>query len=234
MPVVPQPVRRPRTIARRLEQAILNGEFRANERLPAERTLAARWKVSRATVREAIAEVAARGLLVRRQGDGTYLNDAEQRLGVEVWADMASRHPDLQAHVLEFRQMLERRAAELAAVRHKADDRRRLEKAAAAVDAAFASGDRITQIESDIALHRVIAECAHNPVFGYLMRSLQDVMRDHMKLTLAGSAPSSGHSNAVRAQHAALVAAILRRDAEAAARTSELHLDYVRVHFNQL
>ena len=234
MPVVPQPARRPRTIADRLEQAILSGEFRPKERLPAERTLAARWKVSRATVREAIAELAARGLLVRRQGDGTYLNDAEQRLGVEVWVDMASRHPDLQTHILEFRQMLERRAAELAAVRHRPADRRRLEKAEAAVDAAFTSGDHHAQIEADMALHRVIAECAHNPVFSYLMKSLQDIMRDHMKLTLAGSTHRSMKIEAVRSQHAALVQAILRRDVAGAAKASEHHLEYVRVHFNQL
>jgi GntR family transcriptional repressor for pyruvate dehydrogenase complex len=234
MPVVPQAARRPRTIANRLEQAILSGEFRPKERLPAERTLAERWKVSRATVREAIAELATRGLLVRRQGDGTYLNDAEQRLGVEVWADMASRHPDLQRHVLEFRQMLERRAAELAALRHKPADRRRLEKAQAAVDTAFVSGDTHAQIEADMTLHRVIAECTHNPVFRYLMKSLQDVMRDHMKLTLAGSSRLSPHYDAVRGQHARLVGAILKRDAVAAARASEHHLEYVRVHFNQL
>lgn len=234
MPVVPQPVRRSHTIARRLEQAILNGEFRSKERLPAERALAARWKVSRATVREAITEVAARGLLVRRQGDGTYINDAEQRLGIEVWTDMASRHPDLQIHVLEFRQMLERRVAELAAARHTPEDRQRLERAEAAVDAAFETDDHHAQIEADMVLHRIIAECAHNPVFSYLMKSLQDVMRDHMKLTLAGTSHPSPHSKAVRGQHAALVAAILRRDAPAAARAADSHLEYVRVQFNQL
>lgn len=234
MALVPQPARRPRTIALLLEQAILGGEFPANERLPAERTLAERWKVSRATVREAIAEVAARGLLVRRQGDGTYINNAEKRLGFEVWADMASRHPDLQVHMLEFRQMLERRAAELAALRHKPEDRRRLQKAAAAVDDAFVTGDHQQQIEADMALHRAIAESAHNPIFNYLMRSLQDVMRDHMKLTLAGTERRSPKHDLVRAQHAALIGAIFKRDAAAAARASETHLEFVRVHFNQL
>jgi DNA-binding FadR family transcriptional regulator len=66
------------------------------------------------------------------------------------------------------------------------------------------------------------------------MKSLQDVMRDHMKLTLAGSTKLSPHFQAVRRQHAALVGAILKRDAPAAARASEHHLEYVRVHFNQL
>lgn len=234
MPVIPEAVRSARAIARRLNQAILDGQFRVGERLPGERTLAERFGVSRNTVREAISELCARGLLVRRQGDGTYLNDAEQRLGVQIWADMASRHPDLQRHLLEFRQMLERRTAELSATRHTAADRRRLEKAASAVDLAWCGNDRLLQVEADMALHRVIAESAHNPVFSYLMESLQDVMRDHMKLTRAGNEMTPPVVGAIRAQHAALVDAILHRDAEAASHAARDHLDYVRVYFNQL
>ena len=234
MAVLPQATRRVQTIARRLEQAILDGKFLPRERLPAERTLAERWKVSRNTVREAIAQLVARGLLVRLQGDGTYLNDVEQRLGVEIWSDMASRHPDLQAHLLEFRQMLERRTAELSASRHTAADRRRIEKAASAVDAAWLQDDRVVQVEADMALHRVIAESAHNPVFSYLMASLQGVMRDHMKLTLAGNEETPSVMRAVRAQHTALVQSILKRDVAGASRAAGEHLEFVGVHFNNL
>lgn len=234
MALVPQAARRSQTIAHRLEQAILDGRFRPRERLPAERTLAERWKVSRNTVREAITQLVARGLLIRLQGDGTYLNDVDQRIGVEIWSDMASRHPNLQSHLLEFRQMLERRTAELAARRHTADDRRRLLKAANAVDVTWATNDGVAQVEADMALHRVIAESAHNPVFSYLMASLQGVMRDHMKLTLAGNYETPVITTAIRAQHAALVDAILSRNAEAASEAARNHLVFVKVHFNQL
>ena len=234
MPVVPEATRSSRTIARQLNQAILDGQFRVGERLPAERALAERFKVSRNTIREAISELCARGLLVRRQGDGTYLNDEEQRLGVQIWADMASRHPDLQRHLLEFRQMLERRTAELSATRHTEADRHRLEKALSALDVAWSGNDRTSQVEADMALHRVIAESAHNPVFTYLMESLQDVMRDHIRLTHAGKEKTPSIISAVRAQHIELVEAILRRDAKAASLAARDHLEFVRVQFNQL
>jgi GntR family transcriptional regulator, transcriptional repressor for pyruvate dehydrogenase complex len=147
---------------------------------------------------------------------------------------MASRHANLQTHLLEFRQMLERRTAELAAQRHTADDRRRLLKAAKAVDATWLTQDREAQVEADMALHRVIAESAHNPVFSYLMASLQGVMRDHMKLTLAGNDETPSITRAIREQHAALVAAILSGNAEAASASAGSHLDFVKVHFNQM
>ena len=223
-----QPARRSQKLARRIEEAILHSEFAPNERLPAERALALRWKISRSTVREALGLLVAKGLLTRRQGDGTYINDGAQRLNIAVWTDMAQHHLDLQANLIEFRQMLERRTAELAAMRHDARDRKKLEAAAQAVDAAFSVKDRHLQMEADFAFHRAIAEAAHNPLFAYLMASLQVLLRDNMQLSLAGIDASLGHVKAVRTQHVALTRAILKRDAPAAALASEVHLDYVR------
>lgn len=226
--------RRPETVARRLERAIARGELAPGQRLPSERTLAQRWKMSRPLVREGIAMLVAKGLLSRRQGAGTFLNDAADQVGVEVWADMARRHPHLQGDLLEFRHMLECRAAELAAERHTAADRQRLELAAAAADRAWAQDDRAAQRQADLALHLTIAESTHNPVFTYLMHSLHKLLLDHMQLSQAGTAPRTAPAEDVRRQHRKLVRAILARDAAAAAHAAGTHLEYVRVHLNHL
>jgi GntR family transcriptional regulator, transcriptional repressor for pyruvate dehydrogenase complex len=224
----PQPARRPQKIARRLEEAILRNEFAAKERLPTERALAKRWSVSRSTVREALSLLVAKGLLTRRQGDGTYINDNANRLNIAVWSDMAQHHPDLQANLIEFRHMLERRTAELAATRHDVKDRKRLEITAKAVDEAFCTEDPRLQIEADFAFHRTIAEAAHNPLFAYLMASLQTLLWDNMQLTQAGIATDLNHLKTVRTQHAAMARSILKRDAPGAALAAAVHLDYVR------
>lgn len=54
-----------------LEREIAAGQWPAGERLPAETRLAARFGVSRQTVRQALAELASRGLLRSRQGVGS-------------------------------------------------------------------------------------------------------------------------------------------------------------------
>jgi GntR family transcriptional repressor for pyruvate dehydrogenase complex len=223
-----QPARRPQKLASRLEEAILRNEFGVKERLPTERALAKRWKVSRSTVREALSLLVAKGLLTRRQGDGTYINDNAGRLNIAVWSDMAQNHPDLQANLIEFRQMLERRTAELAATRHDANDRKRLEAAAKAVEEAFCTVDSHLQIEADFAFHRTIAEAAHNPLFAYLMASLQTLLWDNMQLTQAGLDTDLDHLKIVRTQHAAMARSILKRDAPGAALAAGVHLDYVR------
>ncbi|MFJ5809237.1 GntR family transcriptional regulator [Streptomyces sp. NPDC093093] len=55
-------------IAEALRQAILSGEYRVGARLPSESDLAARWSASRGTVRQAVATLAAEGLVGSRQG----------------------------------------------------------------------------------------------------------------------------------------------------------------------
>lgn len=61
-------------IAANLKQHIIAGEWREGEAVPSERELCALTDASRVTVRKAIEELIAEGLLSRRQGSGTFVN----------------------------------------------------------------------------------------------------------------------------------------------------------------
>lgn len=56
-----------------LEEAIRAGRLKAGEALPAERDLAAKAGISRVTVRKAVEDLVRDGLLLRRQGSGTFV-----------------------------------------------------------------------------------------------------------------------------------------------------------------
>lgn len=62
-----------RCIADDFEQTILIGKHENGARLPAESEIAARYGVNRHTVRRAMAELAARGLVRTERGSGTYV-----------------------------------------------------------------------------------------------------------------------------------------------------------------
>ena len=230
----PPSVSRADGVAQALERAILERRFKAGERLPPERELAQRWGVSRPTVREGIGLLVARGLLDRRQGDGTYVRDRTEQNMAEIWADMARRHPHLQGDLIEFRHMLERRTAELAAERHDESDRKRLEASCAELDRAYQSEDRKWQVRADLAFHRAIADATHNPVFSYLMSSLLTLLHDHVLLSIAGMAPDSNTARQLRAQHRDLLAAILSGDSLRAGETASRHIEFVRIRLNDL
>lgn len=59
--------------AARLEELLAAGELVPGDRLPPERQLCGRLDVSRATLRQALAELEERGLVTRHQGRGTFV-----------------------------------------------------------------------------------------------------------------------------------------------------------------
>ncbi|HEY58214.1 MAG TPA: GntR family transcriptional regulator [Anaerolineae bacterium] len=71
-----------RSLAERLEailrEHILAGTYAPGSRLPSESELAEEFGVSRATVRTVLARLAAQGLILRRHGEGTYVNARAQ------------------------------------------------------------------------------------------------------------------------------------------------------------
>ncbi len=73
-----------------LRAAILRGDLAPGERLPAERALATSFGVNRATVRSALAQLAAGGLLRVRQGSGYIVQDFRHAGGPELLPKLAS------------------------------------------------------------------------------------------------------------------------------------------------
>lgn len=68
-----------RQLARHIANAIRSGTLAQNSQLPPERDLADQADVSRVTVRKAVAELVAEGLIAQHQGAGSFVQSAEPR-----------------------------------------------------------------------------------------------------------------------------------------------------------
>jgi len=67
-------------VRNRIVQSLTEGEWKPGDKLPSEPELAARYHVGISTIRAAIGELAAAGIVVRRQGKGTFVGvHGEQR-----------------------------------------------------------------------------------------------------------------------------------------------------------
>jgi GntR family transcriptional regulator len=85
---------------------LLESGLRPNDSLPSERELTERFGVSRATVRQALAELADRGLVYRVHGRGTFVAKPTVRRGMVLSSfteDMASRGMAASSKVFEVR-----------------------------------------------------------------------------------------------------------------------------------
>ena len=67
-----------------LFESIVGGRYEANEKLPTEKQLAASYDVSRPVVREALMRLQADGLIISRQGAGTFIAKRPPRRVIEL------------------------------------------------------------------------------------------------------------------------------------------------------
>jgi len=161
----------------RLRQQITSGAWSVGTRIPAEPELAELIGVGRNTVREAVQSLVHGGMLERRQGSGTYvLSDSE--LGNAMGREIAGAH---QRDVLEVRRSLEVESARLAAVRRTPGQVEQLRRLRDARSDAYSRGEIDQMVAADLALHRTIAQAAHNPVLLALYENLLDAITDNIR-----------------------------------------------------
>ena len=67
-----------------LRERIGNASYASGQRLPSESELASEFGVSRATIRTVLAKLAVEGLILRKQGDGTYVNERIEEVNTHL------------------------------------------------------------------------------------------------------------------------------------------------------
>lgn len=144
---------------------IERGELNTGDKLPNERELSAKLNVSRVALREAMRSLTAEGILVSRQGAGTFVGSYNS----EKMADSAYLFARLDgsglAHVLSVRRALEAESAWQAAQMADEEDKKAIAEALAQVEKRW-------DHDSDRAFHLAVAGAAGN---GFLAGLLDTV-----------------------------------------------------------
>ncbi|MBC3258314.1 GntR family transcriptional regulator [Pseudomonas paralactis] len=219
-------------IVEQLEGMILEGTLKSGERLPAERALAEQFGVSRPSLREAIQKLAAKGLLVSRQGGGNYVVDSLGSTFSDPLLHLLENNPEAQRDLLEFRQTLEASGAYYAALRATEVDRERLTAAFEALQDCYARADEVSRVEegaADARFHLAIAEASHNAVLLHTIRGLFDLLKRNVVTNIGGMYQQRTETrDMLISQHRDLYLAIIEGRAEQARDVSTRHLLYVQ------
>ena len=219
-------------IVEQLEGMILEGTLKSGERLPAERALAEQFGVSRPSLREAIQKLAAKGLLVSRQGGGNYVVETLGSTFSDPLLHLLESNPEAQRDLLEFRQTLEASCAYYAALRATEVDRERLTAAFDALQDCYARDDEVSRIEegaADARFHLAIAEASHNAVLLHTIRGLFDLLKRNVVTNIGGMYQQRTETRDMLInQHRDLYLAIIEGRAEDAREVASRHLGYVR------
>jgi GntR family transcriptional repressor for pyruvate dehydrogenase complex len=219
-----EPIRKTRVaeqVADRIRVLILDSTFPAGQPLPGERQLAERFGVSRGSVRDALRVLETIGLLVSRHGQGTFPQELDvDRLVAPLASVLTYRH-DLEDELLDVRRMFEPAVARVAATRITQEDLVDLERILDAQRRKLKT--RQLAIVEDTAFHGVLARATRNRVVVSIMATLNDLLVESRKLALK----QEGRPGRSMQGHEAVVAALQRRDANAAAEAMRHHIDQI-------
>ena len=200
--------------------------LRPGDRLPAERHLATQLGVSRPTIRAGLRALAAMGVVQSRQGSGTFITDGPPRIEPGSLGMLATLHRFSRDEMFEARRVLEVGIAGLAAER--ATDAQ-LTAMADEVTGLFRSLNAPQSfLLHDVGFHRAVAAASANPVLAALVELVSVLVYDRRRLTIEGARDLKEAAEMHRRIHVA----IREKDAPAARREMEHHLDTARL--NQL
>lgn len=214
-----QPIARDDAVLKALAGFVRQEALGPGQKLPTERILAERLKVSRNTVREALTRWEGLGLVERRQGSGTYLK-------AEVSPDML--HMPLTFHgghdfeslmqTLEVRRALEAEAAALCADRATRQGIAAIGDKLETMELIFheTSGE---SSESDWEFHQAIYRASENPLFEQIIAAMHGMFHRFWEHPLG--VRDFGHASFP--YHRTMFERIAARDAQGA-RTEALKL----------
>lgn len=210
-------------IVEQVEHAILKGELKPGDQLPAERELAEQFGVSRTAVREAVKALREKGLVEAFSGRGTFVTNGTSQ-AMRQSLDLITRigGPDGSAQLAEVRAILEPEIAALAARRIEEQLLSTLREAVAVMDRSLEDPD--AYIEADLDFHLALAEGAANPVILSLIDSIVGLLREQrLRIFKVDGGPQRGQYH-----HKRILEAIEQRNAEGARSAMRAHLQQVR------
>ncbi|MBC2837041.1 FCD domain-containing protein [Paragemmobacter straminiformis] len=215
------------SVVRQIELLILRGILRPGERLPSERELAERMEVSRPSLREAVADLSERGLLVARPNAGIYVAEVLGSAFAPALVDLFARHDEAVFDYLAFRRDMEGLAAERAARLASDTDLAVVDAVFRKMEVAHGKRDPSDEAGLDAEFHMAIIEASHNVVMLHMMRSMFDLLRQGVFYNRQMLFRARTTRDVLLDQHRAINAALQARDPAAARAAVEAHLGFV-------
>ena len=214
-----------------LRDQILGGQILPGQKLPTEGQMTETFRVSRTVIREAMASLAADGLVESRQGAGVFVLEHPTLAFGSFNQDI--RKVSQAINVLEVRMGIEIESAGLAAQRHNAAQEARIQEA-------FFEFERLLNLgeptgKADFAFHREIASATNNPFYVEIIDALGDrtIPCDRNSPWYSVEVLSSEYLAGLQREHLLILKAISASDPDAARAAMRAHLVAAQHRYRQ-
>jgi len=208
-------------IVKQILGLIEKGKLKRGDQLPVERELSETFKVSRATVREAIFSLESMKLVQRRQGDGTYVIASSEEALVQPLAAALFHEKDDIIDIFFIRKIVEPEVAQLASEQATPEEVSELEEILKEQERELRSGEN--PVQTDAEFHHVLARMARNRVLERLLLAFVDLMGETREKYLQ----TEERKEKSLQGHQAILAAIRHGNGKAARQAMRKHLEEV-------
>jgi len=219
-------------IAETLRAAILDGRLKVDDRLATEEELAARFAVSRPTIREALKRLAAQNLVHSRRGPsgGTFIKrpseeELRNTLRNATTLMVTLGEFDIDA-ITEARLELESLCLRLAVARREEVHLERMALELARQREPISDEEFCA---SDIRFHRALVDATANPVLQFNMVTVIEALQPLMNMI----ANRTRERQVIADHHGALLVALRERDGASAEVALVQLIDYLRLQYRE-
>lgn len=211
------PTRATDNAERYLRSLIFSGELAPGDRLPPERELSVQLGTSRVTLRAALKALETLGYVVVKRGSkgGFQINDSAALSA--RWDEWWHAHKHEISEMLEFRRLIETEIASRAALRATAEDIERLEAAYAPP----AEDEDTSIVRWHSYFHMILAEVCRNRYLEQAMATIRAEL-----FVPVGRFKMQHTAQRFLDLHLAILDAVRRHDARAAAEAMDRHHDF--------
>lgn len=213
-------------IVDQIRQLISDGYLKPGDKLPSERDLVDSFKVSRASIREALSALEMMGLLEVKTGEGTFIRqlEAESMVTPLTWALSMEKSSVLE--LLEVRKMLEVQAVWFAAQRATEKDIDNFAQALEIMKTNLKRSEVVSE-KADMNFHYNIARATHNKITIRLMDTIADNLHHMIRASRSKLYEGKYTSELLYKEHVLIYEAILAKDPAKAQEKMLEHLNGV-------
>jgi GntR family transcriptional repressor for pyruvate dehydrogenase complex len=197
-------------ITDQIRNAIFDGRLKPGDKLPPEKELTERFKVSKATLREALRSLEVLGFLEIRKGvsGGAFVTEVDMTKARDLFTNFLLFKNLSLKDLSEVRLLLEPYIAEKATLSITQDDLVRLEGLIKDSERALKSNIGFESRKIEIEFHRIIASITGNPILMFILDFVENLLIDTKEILK----PGKEFSGKVLRAHKRIYSGLLERD----------------------
>jgi len=206
-------------VAESILSLIRDGHLKPGDRLPSQKQLVQMLKVSRPTLREALAGLTMLGYIEVRAGQGYYVREMRSNEILDFSIVSALVNDETIGLLYEARVVIETALTKLAVLRADDEDIARIHAYLEKVEKAIITGDAFA-IAGGLDFHQLVADATHNVFLSQIESTLLGFFREYLPRIYTD--PPSYEKNVE--PHLRLLQKIEARDVEGATRLAYEHI----------